>query len=512
MPFVVTVSPVSPVITTVSPLEFQVGVASAITIDGSSFQPWSTVWIDGTTEISPDTVSAGQITATVPAAAIDDCQPISISVWSYDGAGGFSNAVAAAAMHNIETIDYDLAWSGFSGDLPVTGWGFADGIEGLWTDLSDVPVGGTMTATVSDANNLTLALSTAALTNGQPYYLYLDDGSGALCEPADFLADEMVPDTGQTDLQCTDSGGVFEDCSGTESAYFGQDGHYQVPPRQHAYSLDVNSGGIDDDVVIDQVTGLTWMRCPAGSGAGPSCASPAELQYDDGGGNTPAFTFCDDLVLDGHGNWRLPTFHELLTIVDASVDHPAIDSTYFESPPDAGSELLHFWTDTPHPIFGSFGYILTVQFGTGRSDGWEDFQTYFVRCVTDTSSALNPSLSDETTNIVLDDATHLMWTKSSFGTADWQAALDGCESLELDGYDDWRLPDRNELMTIVDVSVTVAPTIDTGFFPDTQSARYWTSTSDFGDESFAWHIDFDSAAIFNNFGKAVDTHYYRCVR
>jgi hypothetical protein len=510
--FVVVANPVSPVISSVDPLEFELGESKGITIDGSGFQAWSTVWIDGTTEIVPATVTPTQITATVPASAIDSCEPISITVWNYDGTGGFSNAVVATAMHNLEAIEYSLAWAGFGGPLDVDGWGFTAGNEGRWKTLADADIGNTMTAAVADQNNLTLTVDTTDLVQGTLYYLYVDDTSGYLCEPLEFMIDQMIPDTGQTDLQCTDGGGPFEPCSGTDPSYFGQDGHHQLPPRQHDYTLDVNGAGDDDDLVTDNISGLTWMACPAGSGATPSCASPAEITL------AAATTFCDDLSLDGHSNWRLPTLHELMTIVDASQADPSIDMSYFESPITVFI-LDPYWADAPHPTADySATWSVTVDFKYGKNENKPNTENHYVRCVTDTTSALTPNLSIETANIVLDDATHLMWTKEADGPGDWQAALAGCEGLNLDGYDDWRLPDRNELMTLLDLTVQPGPTyaecIDTSFFSEAvESDEYWTSSSFVDDPGYAWRINFAAMSPGAwEATKTTDTYNYRCVR
>jgi hypothetical protein len=49
--------------------------------------------------------------------------------------------------------------------------------------------------------------------------------------------------------------------------------------------------------------------------------------------------------------------------------------------------------------------------------------------------------------------TGLTWTASVLGLMfDWQDAQDECAALGTGGYDDWRLPTRYELMTIVDYS------------------------------------------------------------
>jgi hypothetical protein len=77
---------------------------------------------------------------------------------------------------------------------------------------------------------------------------------------------------------------------------------------------------------------------------------------------------------------------------------------------------------------------------------------------------------------VTDTSTGLMWQQETAGPITWEEALTYCEELTLAGYSDWRLPNRNELHSLVDYT-TYEPAIDTTAFPDTMSADYWSSTS-----------------------------------
>ncbi|MDC7223914.1 MAG: DUF1566 domain-containing protein [Spirochaetales bacterium] len=53
---------------------------------------------------------------------------------------------------------------------------------------------------------------------------------------------------------------------------------------------------------------------------------------------------------------------------------------------------------------------------------------------------------------VSDLATGLMWTKDDMGPMNWKEALLACEDLRYAGYDDWRLPQIKELISLVDYS------------------------------------------------------------
>lgn len=121
-------------------------------------------------------------------------------------------------------------------------------------------------------------------------------------------------------------------------------------------------------------------------------------------------------------------------------------------------------------------------------------------------------LIDNDDGTVTDTSTGLMWQKATgFGgrTLTWEEAVIYCQVLFLAGYDDWRLPDRNELQSLVDYT-TYDPAVDVNFFPDTRSFRYGSSTSSADNTGHAWSVSF--------YGGYVDTSskiadfYVRAVR
>ena len=112
-------------------------------------------------------------------------------------------------------------------------------------------------------------------------------------------------------------------------------------------------------------------------------------------------------------------------------------------------------------------------------------------------------------NIVTDNTTQLQWQDDALGSAmDWQTAIGHCESLPLDGYSDWRLPNLNELKSIIDRS-KVDQAIADGF-EYTSSDGYWSSTTYEGYKSFAWYVHFNRGLV--DYNHKDQDYYVRCVR
>jgi hypothetical protein len=91
---------------------------------------------------------------------------------------------------------------------------------------------------------------------------------------------------------------------------------------------------------------------------------------------------------------------------------------------------------------------------------------------------------------VTDTMAGLMWQRATAEpTYRWQGALGYCEDLFLAGYDDWRLPNRKELRSMVDYAA-YEPAVGGSVFPDTLPSCYWSSTSRDVYADDAWVIHF----------------------
>ena len=95
--------------------------------------------------------------------------------------------------------------------------------------------------------------------------------------------------------------------------------------------------------------------------------------------------------------------------------------------------------------------------------------------------------TDNGDGTVTDDNTGLMWQQGEGGQKTWEDAISYCENLSIAVYTDWRLPDKNELNSIIDYE-SYHPAIDTTYFPGASASTYWSSTTDANHSSFAWLV------------------------
>lgn len=127
---------------------------------------------------------------------------------------------------------------------------------------------------------------------------------------------------------------------------------------------------------------------------------------------------------------------------------------------------------------------------------------------------------DSTIVVVTDLATGLMWKRCSEGqggasctgtatTHTWTQALTLANTATHAGYSDWRLPNREELRSLVETGCH-GPSINTMAFPATREL-YWSSTSHAPSVSFAWTVLFVGGQLGIQF-KGQDFLHIRLVR
>ena len=116
---------------------------------------------------------------------------------------------------------------------------------------------------------------------------------------------------------------------------------------------------------------------------------------------------------------------------------------------------------------------------------------------------------DNNTQIVSDNSTQLQWQDDVNVIKTWIEAIDYCEGVSIGGYDDWRLPNINELYSIADRRKS-NPAINSTFKIVGGNA-YWSSSTIVGDESNnAWCVYFQYG--YDGWASKYSSYYIRCVR
>ena len=114
------------------------------------------------------------------------------------------------------------------------------------------------------------------------------------------------------------------------------------------------------NVVYDDKTNLTWSY------------------YASNGSYYTAYDTCNNLDLADKQDWRLPTYHELTSIVNISGINPAIDTTYFH----IGSEKTHYTSD--HCAgYDNNDFYWSINFYDGKSGCRQNGDSAAFRCVRD---------------------------------------------------------------------------------------------------------------------------------
>ena len=137
------------------------------------------------------------------------------------------------------------------------------------------------------------------------------------------------------------------------------------------------------------------------------------------------------------------------------------------------------------------------------------------------ATAPDSRFQDNGNGTVTDLATGLIWKQCAEGlsgagcasgraaTFTWQEALQHAEAADFAGSSMWRLPNKNELASLVERRC-YAPAINERYFPSTPSSWFWSS-SPYADYSRgAWYVYFLYGNVYGNF-KPFDG-YVRLVR
>ena len=314
-----------------------------------------------------------------------------------------------------------------------------------------------------------------------------------------------VPCTGQR--TCGNGTDKIIECPREGDDFYGQDAQYVIRESCMKQSFEKIAKAADDETPYSQTiadfTDITWLFTGK---QGP---------FDDEMSN-----WCNELSYDGHDDWRLPTPKEFLTIADHDLRYSgyAVREAYF--PELNGSDEGHteFWTSVE-------GYYYSIEGSVKKSESLDVTKGYM--CVRgtkygyiNTENYVSLELDDEE-SVDFDKQTQLMWGPDKTNVKNLKDALDFCENLNYAGYYDWRVPNKNELATLLDYPTSFSYVTEVfSSMPGISSAVYMTSTSSYrniGENSAdiqPWVIDMHNGTVKiaeRNSGTGSD-FTVRCVR
>ena len=325
-----------------------------------------------------------------------------------------------------------------------------------------------------------------------------------------------LPDTGQT--KCYNSTEEIT-CPQPGEPFYGQDGNYTIDPPS-CTKLDASGNDLPGEATSwvmarDNVTGLIWeVKTDDGSiHDKDNTYTWCDPNSDTNGGEagtcgdgTDTEDFVNALNEENYGgfcDWRLPTLLELSSIVNSGRHNPTINTEYFPYTASSG-----YWSSVPGNR-GSQGNAWHYSFLYGSSADKVKSGCQHVRAVRGRSINSHAQFLDNGDDTVTDMSTGLMWVQRAAQVMNWKEALTYCENLVHAGYADWRLPNIEELVSIVEHS-RLSPAVDIAYFPDTLTGGYWSATTNPYGGQASKEVDF-------HYGHASSKHksqqnYVRAVR
>jgi uncharacterized delta-60 repeat protein len=225
------------------------------------------------------------------------------------------------------------------------------------------------------------------------------------------------------------------------------DGYYQAGSTQVLLK--------NGDVVEDNITGLMWED------------SIAPIPVSD---FNAAFDRCDFLSLNGYEDWRLPSVMEFNTIIDHNDTSMVGYNKVFVNRGSTNS-----WTSDISETANAWSYAPAV--GTTFKYVQTNSTLYSGKCVRGLPLERPSFTRDGSNEVVVEHSSALMWQDNvEVSTTDyeWTSAINHCENLVHGNYNDWRMPNINELITLFDPAESNY--INATFTHRTASAT-WASTS-----------------------------------
>lgn len=175
-----------------------------------------------------------------------------------------------------------------------------------------------------------------------------------------------------------------------------------------------------EEVVTDSLTGLMWQR-----------TWTTNLTWQQ------ALDHCDTVNFGGYSDWRLPSPHELRSLVNGSRINPAVDGTAFPWP-----YATILWSSAPYVVEDFRAWAVTFSHGDVIAD---------MKSIAESALCVRagPELAVGSANrfaeiitttpgepAIIDEVTQRVWAKIDAVALTWRQALAYCEALD---YGKWAI-------------------------------------------------------------------------
>jgi len=276
-----------------------------------------------------------------------------------------------------------------------------------------------------------------------------------------------------------------------------------------------------DGTITDQFTGLVWLEDADYFSADHRDDQISECNNLEDYGSYP--------LEDGSakGDWRMPNRNELRSLFNYGESNCATWLNGFGFDEVLGST---YWSSTGTFVFSMQTLIYGVPLGDGyphnvvpvRESGVEGLIGLPRTGVTISKyegddgdlqkgvSWPDPRFLDNNDGSITDRLTGLVWLQDGdrFGSQYWNGCIDDCNDLCEDGSQltdgseirDWRLPNVNELATLLNAGESSGATWlnEQCPFQNVVPTDYWTSTTNTNDTSQAWLVNLDTGRFSVN--------------
>ncbi|MBI5376806.1 MAG: DUF1566 domain-containing protein [Candidatus Schekmanbacteria bacterium] len=285
----------------------------------------------------------------------------------------------------------------------------------------------------------------------------------------------------------------------------------------------------DDETVTDNLTGLMWTK----DGNLPNGYKTWQEALD-------YIASLNNSNYLGFNDWRLPNVNELKSLLNA--DEPD-SSIWLNTLGFNNVQASNYWSSSTYTSYTSYAWCVDMDLGvyvngktydyyvwpvrsgqsglfgssvislpqTGQSKCYETFGAEIACTGTGQDGDIqagvawpNPRFTDNVDETVTDNLTGLMWTKDGNlpnGYKKWQEALDYIASLNSSnylGFNDWRLPNANELKSIANADEPDSTTwLNTQGFNNVQASSYWSSSTWASYTYFAWRVDLRGGVVWD---------------